>query len=42
MNDWLRRHVQLTTEERLLVAGILVIALIGIIARWGVNGAWLE
>ena len=40
--EWLKRHIQLTMEERLLIAGILVIALIGIIARWRNSGSWFE
>ncbi len=33
MNSWIKRHVSLTREERLLIAGILAIALIGLGAR---------
>jgi len=35
---WIKRHIQLTMEERLLIVGILVIAVIGIVARWGIIG----
>ncbi len=33
MKDWLRRHLLLTREERLLVAGVLVIFLIGLAVK---------
>mgnify|MGYP003585791164 CR=1 FL=1 len=40
MKEWFKRHVLLTVEERLLVAGILMIALVGILARWGLISSW--
>ncbi len=30
MKDWLERHFTLTREEKLIVAGILIIALCGL------------
>ncbi|HMO05983.1 MAG TPA: hypothetical protein PKC67_15335 [Kiritimatiellia bacterium] len=33
MNSWIKRHISLTREERLLIAGILAIALVGMTAR---------
>lgn len=34
MNDFLKRHMQLTREERLLVAAMVLITLIGLVVRW--------
>lgn len=34
MKDFLKRHLLLTREERLLVAGTVLIALIGLAVRW--------
>ena len=34
MKDWLNRHILLTREERFLIAGILLIALVGLGARF--------
>jgi hypothetical protein len=40
MKEWFKRHGLLTAEERLLVAGILMIALVGILARSGWMASW--
>lgn len=34
MKDWITRHVVLTREERLLIAGILFIALCGLAGQF--------
>ncbi len=40
MKEWFKRHGLLTAEERLLIAGILLIALVGMVARAGWIVAW--
>lgn len=37
MNDWIKRHLLLTKEERWLIAAILLIALTGLGAKWYLN-----
>lgn len=33
MKEWFQRHLLLTREERLLIAGILLIALTGLVVK---------
>jgi hypothetical protein len=39
MNDWFKRHLLLTREERLVVVGILLIALTGLVIKYFRNTA---